>query len=326
MSKRLLLVFLFVSALGPADSMPAFYSKVGQLVWIVKSVNATVQSWKELGLQDVHDSGNLTLQERYQGHEQTVTVHAVSGQLGNLGIEMIEPQIGSDAFTDFLSRHGDGIFAIVHQIDRQDVLEREIGRMRHLGVSVLEQVTMPNAAGPVTYIYFDTEPRGKYVLGLMLGPGSAPTGPAGVVSHLAPVIREANSVSDFWASLGFPPLTIDHATPRPDSRYRGKPLLLSFDVGWQRQTPITYEWIIPPMEPPNIYYADFLKRHGEGIQHLGMPVKDLDTAIAHYQRLGYPIWQSGAWGDVGKPHSGRYAYMDTDATGGVVVELIHAYP
>ena len=79
------------------------------------------------------------------------------------------------------------------------------------------------------------------------------------------------------------------------------------------------------MKPPNIY-ADFLARHGEGIQHLGMPVDDLNAAIARYQKLGYAVWQSGAWGDLGKPRSGRYAYMDTDAIGGVVVELIHAYP
>jgi hypothetical protein len=106
---------------------------------------------------------------------------------------------------------------------------------------------------------------------------------------------------------------------------RGKPLLLSFDVGWQRQTQFTYEWIIPPKEPANIY-NDFLNRHGEGIQHLGLLVDDLDAAIARYQKLGYSVWQSGAWGDVGKPHSGRYAYMDTDAIGGVVAELIRSYP
>jgi hypothetical protein len=34
--------------------------------------------------------------------------------------------------------------------------------------------------------------------------------------------------------------------------------------------------------------------------------------------------QSGAWGDVGKPNSGQYAYMDTDALG-VSLELIQAF-
>ena len=78
------------------------------------------------------------------------------------------------------------------------------------------------------------------------------------------------------------------------------------------------------MTPPNIY-ADFLNKHGEGIQHLGLPVDDLSKAVAEYENLGYHVWQSGAWGDVGKKGSGQYDYMDTDSIGGVVVELIHAY-
>ncbi len=30
-------------------------------------------------------------------------------------------------------------------------------------------------------------------------------------------------------------------------------------------------------------------------------------------------------GDVGKPGSGQYAYMDTDSVGGISVELVHSY-
>jgi len=112
--------------------------------------------------------------------------------------------------------------------------------------------------------------------------------------------------------------------PRDDSRYRGQPLSLAFEVGFQRIGSISYEWIQPPSTPPNIY-EDFLTRHGEGIQHIGMPVDDLSKATAAYEKLGFPVWQAGAWGDVGKPHSGQYHYMDTDKTGGVSIELIHAY-
>ena len=56
-----------------------------------------------------------------------------------------------------------------------------------------------------------------------------------------------------------------------------------------------------------------------------MPVDDLNKAVAEYEKLGYHVWQSGAWGDVGKKDSGQYDYMDTDSIGGVSVELIHAY-
>lgn len=32
--------------------------------------------------------------------------------------------------------------------------------------------------------------------------------------------------------------------------------------------------------------------------------------------------QSGAWGEKGKPGSGRFAYADTSAIGGVTIELL----
>jgi hypothetical protein len=117
---------------------------------------------------------------------------------------------------------------------------------------------------------------------------------------------------------------MEDATPREDSRYMGKPLLLDFKVGYQHYDQFSYEWIIPPTTPPNVY-ADYLKKHHEGIQHIGIPVDDLEKAVAQYEKLGYHVRQSGAWGDVGKKDSGQYDYMDTDTRGGVSVELLHAY-
>ncbi len=117
--------------------------------------------------------------------------------------------------------------------------------------------------------------------------------------------------------------TVD-ASPREDGRYHGKPLLLPFKVGWHNYAHPTLEWIIPPVDPPNCY-ADFLRIHGEGVQHIGIPVANLQSAVDRYTKLGYGPVQLGAWGDVGKPNSGQYAYMDTEALGGVSVELIHAF-
>ena len=51
-------------------------------------------------------------------------------------------------------------------------------------------------------------------------------------------------------------------------------------------------------------------------------MEDLDGAIARYKDLGYGVVQSGAWGDIGKPGSGRYGYMGTDSIGGVTAELL----
>ena len=162
---------------------------------------------------------------------------------------------------------------------------------------MLQQVTVQRDQVPVTYTYFDTEPEGKFALGLVYGPGGmrAAAGPA-VVSHFSPVVWDAAAVSAYWERLGFPAFPMQHAAPRADSRYRDKPLSLAFEVGYQRHTQFRYEWISPPPSPANIY-ADFLnKHHREGIQHIGMPVEDLAKSVAAYEKLGYHVHQSGAWG------------------------------
>jgi Glyoxalase/Bleomycin resistance protein/Dioxygenase superfamily len=153
----------------------------------------------------------------------------------------------------------------------------------------------------------------------------AATGPAGI-THFGAVVWDAAVVSAYWERLGFPPFPMQHAMPRADGRYRGEPLSLAFEVGFQCHAQFRYEWISPPPSPPNIY-ADFLnKHHSEGVQHIGMLVDDLPKSIAALEKLGHHVHQSGAWGDVGKPGSGQYAYMDTDTAGGISLELVRSWP
>jgi hypothetical protein len=48
----------------------------------------------------------------------------------------------------------------------------------------------------------------------------------------------------------------------------------------------------------------------------------MDKAISAMRAQGFLVAQSGGWGEAGKPGSGRFAYMDTDALGGLTVELL----
>jgi hypothetical protein len=325
---KLLSYFVLVCALagvGHAE-MPACYKSVNRVVWLVQNVDLVKQGWIPLGLTDVHEYPDVVVTGQDHGKPVKMWAWEVTGHLGNLTVEMIQPAEGQlNAWNNFLGKHGDGIFSIVHQVSSSAEMTKEISRMHALGVGVLQQLSLDRDGKRVTYTYFDTEPQGKFVLGLVYWPGGAPpAGAPGTVSHIAPVVRELEPVSAYWQKLGFPAFRMEHATPRKDSTYRGKPLWFAFDVGYQNYTQFSYEWIAGPATPPNIY-ADFLKAHTEGIQHLGMPVDDLSKAVAGYEKLGYHVWQSGAWGDVGKKDSGQYDYMDTDSIGGVSVELIHAY-
>jgi hypothetical protein len=310
-----------------AGQLPDYYKTVNRVTWVVGNIDKVRPPWVALGLSDIEEYPNIELTGEFRGKPVTIYAWQITGRLGNLTVDMIQPAEGqANAFTNFLGKHGDGILSIVHAAPSRKALEDEILRMKSKGVAVLQRVTAQRGSRTVTYCFFDTEGEGKFALGLVHGIEEA-TGKSGstTVTHFSPVIRDPAAVSAYWQGLGFPPFPMQHATPRADSRYRGQPLELAFEVGYQRHTQFRYEWISPPASPPNIY-ADFLNKRGrEGIQHMGILVDDLPKSIAAYEKLGYQVHQSGAWGDVGKPGSGQYAYMTTDSVGGLTVELVHSY-
>jgi len=293
--------------------LPDFYKRMGGGIWVVKDASQSVAAWRKVGLEEIRDEGRITLDGpgRLRGR-------FIAGRLGSFSVEILQPDPGDAAYDAFLEHHGDGIFALFYVAPDAQQVERETARLGGLGVRVLRTLRTANAR----YTFFDTEPAGKYVLALVLGQQAEPGAGQAKVTHVGLVIRKAAPVSEFWRRLGFPEMSLANATPREDGRYHGKPLLLPFVVGWQNFSHPTFEWIIPPQDPPNCY-ADFLRAHGEGVQHIGVPVDNLESALERYAKLGWSPVQSGAWGDVGKPNSGRYAYMDTDALG-VSLELIHA--
>lgn len=296
--------------------LPAFYKDMSGAVWVVKDLSRPLAGWRSVGLEQVSDHGRIVLDAASQRGARFA-----AGRLGRFEVELLQPDPGDAVFDRFLQRHGDGVFSVVHTVPDQQALDGEIGRLGKLGAGILKTMQVDGAR----YTFFDTEEQGKYVLGLVLRQhAEAMTGPV-EVTHLGLVIRDAAPVSAYWHRLGFPEMPVVDAGPREDGRYHGKPLWFSFKVGWHNYAHPTFEWIIPTADPPNCY-SDFLKLHGEGVQHIGMPVDDLALAVGRYTLLDFAPVQLGAWGEVGKANSGRYAYMDTEALGGINVELIHAIP
>jgi hypothetical protein len=323
--RSLVLVFLF--AASSAAQLPEHYKTVNRVTWVVGNIDRVRAAWEKIGLVDICEYPNVQLTGEFRGKPVTIYAWQITGRLGNLTVEMIQPAEGqANAYTNFLGKHGDGILSIVHEVESRQALDEEVQRMKSKGVGVLQQVTLQRDRIPVTYSYFDTEPEGKFALGLVYSPSGmrAAAQPASI-THFGAVLWDAAAVSAYWERLGFPGFPMQHATPRADGRYRGEPLSLAFEVGFQRHAQFKYEWVSPPPSPRNIY-ADFLnKHHAEGIQHIGMLVDDLPKSIAAFEKLGYHVHQSGAWGDVGKPGSGQYAYIDTDTVGGVSLELVRAW-
>ncbi len=299
-------VLLLAALVWPAAAqLPDFYKSVDRVIWVVKDLDAVTAGWDKAGFGPM---------EKIEAD----TFRIAMAKLPNVEIDWIQPQ-AKDAMSDFLARRGEGVFSLVHRVPTLEALNREVERLGALGVKVLQRGNV----GEFTYVFFDTEREGKYVLGLIAGPEfGPPPGSALPVTQYAFVARDTRAVSAFWEKLGWPPMTYTHGGLR-DLEYRGKPGQFDQELGWHRHGKVAYEWI-KPLKGPTVY-EDHLKVHGEGFHHFGIDVPDMDKAIAGWKQRGFTVSQAGGWGEAGKPGSGRFAYIDTDAMGAITIELLWNY-
>ena len=67
-------------------------------------------------------------------------------------------------------------------------------------------------------------------------------------------------------------------------------------------------------------YTDFIKKHGYGVQHLGIYVKDIQKALKNAFDAGFSIIMEGC--GFGLDNDGHFAYLDTEDVCGITYELI----
>jgi methylmalonyl-CoA/ethylmalonyl-CoA epimerase len=286
---------------------------VSRLTWVVKDVDAVTRGWEKLGMRDIRRHGEIELRGEYRGAPERARARWTSAWMGSVAIDFLQPVEGTNAYTEFLRQHGDGIFGILFSASSKTVVEKEVERMRALGVAVLQQTGF----GGRQSTYFDTVKLGKYAIGLIDGPPSPPNPDSRIpLSQIAFVVRNVPAVSDYWRRLGFPAF----ATIAPllrDLQYHGKALHYSQLLGFQQFGVIQFEWCTVPAGMS--IYGEYLRKHGEGIQHLATPVLAVDRAVA---QSGLPAIQQGSWGEAGKKGSGRFAYLKS--IGGVNLEYNHS--
>jgi hypothetical protein len=310
-----LLLGVFLTSRGA--ELPEAYKQVDQMIWLVKDLSKVLNGWKSLGFNSVHDFGYV----------DELGGRVAIGKLGDANVTWIQPTAGNNAFSQYLQQSGDGVFSLMHRFPNYTELNKEVERLQKLGVKVLSRGSVQSENGTVYYAFFDTKKDGKYYLGIIAGDKvhqqlktHAPL--QGKFTQYAFAIKDPKPVSAFWSKLGLPELEITPSEPH-DRKYYGKPAEFTMDLGWQRHGSVVYEWCIPKMG--QTVYADHMQKHGEGIQHFGLNVPDIDQAIKDWESKGYKVAMSGGWGDKGKPGSGRFAYMDTGEIGGVMVEFLWSY-
>lgn len=300
------------------------YKEVDRVVWVVEDVRSVINGWKSLGFSQFIDYGKVSLLQLNGG---SIDVYLVSGNLGGVKITWIQPVSRDNVFYSFLEKNGDGAFALLHRVPGIEEMNKEIDRLQKKGVDVLHKGKVEADQGSVTYTMMNTTKKGKYVLGLIHGPDDLETLPGDNTldmrfNQYAFAIEDPKPVSDYWSGLGFPEMEITFSDGW-GKEYYGQPADFTMNLGWQRHGSIVYEWCIP-LKGPTVY-EDHIKEYGEGIQHFGFAVSDMDKAIDYFQDKGYEVSMSGGWGDKGKPGSGRFAYVNTEKIGGESIELLWSY-
>jgi catechol 2,3-dioxygenase-like lactoylglutathione lyase family enzyme len=99
--------------------------------------------------------------------------------------------------------------------------------------------------------------------------------------------------------------------------YRGGPTEFTSLLALNDQSPQIE--LIQPLSGPSVH-KDWLDAHGPGAHHLGIVVASVAEAAAQMADAGFPALQSGS--GFGPDGSGTYAYFDTAAALGLMVEAV----
>lgn len=158
------------------------------------------------------------------------------------------------------------------------------------------------------------------------GQTARPTMDRSLYTHVVQVgwvVKDLNSVVDYWQMLGLRNIRRAGVVDFPDVTYRGKKTPLKLKMAFGDIGGVQIEWI-QPVEGHSVY-NEFLSRHGDGVHHLAYQMPSpavMEQQIEYFKSRGVDVVQSGTW--KGQKGEGRFAYLDTAPEGGgITIELTY---
>jgi methylmalonyl-CoA/ethylmalonyl-CoA epimerase len=136
--------------------------------------------------------------------------------------------------------------------------------------------------------------------------------------HIGVVVRDMNRTIERLTALGIGPFKPRILPPDAQEKYRGKPFDPSKRVAIQITQIGNMELeLIQPIngESP---HQEFLDKKGEGVQHLGFIVNNLEEDVKNLTAEGSSILLTSQF-----KGGGGVAYLDL-GTAGLIVELVQA--
>ena len=129
--------------------------------------------------------------------------------------------------------------------------------------------------------------------------------------EVAYVVKSVDKTVEYYQSMGMGPLGTK--VLEMDSVYKGKKGKCKIKIGYLQGTVNLVLMEVLEGETP---FGEFLKKRGEGLQHLGFVVKDMNEALAALAKAGVKPSLTTTM-----PGRAELAYMDTTKIGGAMFEL-----
>ena len=136
------------------------------------------------------------------------------------------------------------------------------------------------------------------------------------LDHLAVVVKDMDKALAFYSkAFGIKFEEVQQHDLPPDVIYKGKPSPYTMKVTFGKMGPVRLEMV--QVVKGQCIYTDFIKKHGEGIHHLGFEVEDLDKEVANAKSQGLKlICYLKMMGIM------AFAHFDAAKTDGVRIELV----
>jgi len=144
------------------------------------------------------------------------------------------------------------------------------------------------------------------------------------VRQIGIVVRNASKAAEFYSkAFGIGPWFRPKLSNEQHYIKGERPIAPDLDFAIAYAGKIQYE-IIEHKGGDSTIYHEHLKKNGEGLHHLGFYVNDFDKRLSAYKERGVGVLQSGVLASGGNAGGSvtRYAYLDTVAVGGVILEII----
>jgi len=259
--------------------------------------------------------------------------------MGEMQIELIEPQYGPSTHMSFLKEKGEGIhhvsFGVVNDHDQI------VTKLAEQGVGI-EMQGLSGDTGTFTYlatqeklgtIYEVVNPIVSRTGGGMKPWGTYELQGDGAINIEGKEIKQLGIVVDdvkkvarnYWELMGIGPWHIlDFAPPHLGNYYLHDITVdetqVSVKAGLAQFGGLQLE-LLQPVQGPSTY-MEFLKTRGQGIHHVSFGrIDDHDMVISGFQRLGIEIESSGLLGG-----AATFTYLASQKDLGTIFEAVKLHP